>query len=80
MHPTFHVSLLQPHSAGGATLGPHDSIVTAGEEEEYEVKSILRHRWRGRVTEYLVHWHGYNEVEDSWVQEQDLIHAQQILQ
>ena len=30
--------------------------------------------------EYLVHWHGYDEAEDSWVSEQDLIHAQQILQ
>ena len=43
MHLTFHVSLLQTYSAGGATLGPPDPIVTAGAEEEYEVESILRH-------------------------------------
>ena len=52
MHPTFHISLLQLYSAGGATLGPPDPIVTAGEEEEYEVESILRHCRRGRVIEY----------------------------
>ena len=56
-------------------MGPPDPIVTAGEEEEYEVESILRHRWGGPVTEYLVHWRGYDKAEDSWVLEQDLIHA-----
>ena len=61
-------------------MGPPDPTVTAGEEEEYEVESILRYHRRGQVTEYLVHWYGYNEAEDNWVQEQDLIHAQQILQ
>ena len=30
--------------------------------------------------EYLVHWHVYDEVEDIWVSEQDIVHAQQILQ
>ena len=61
-------------------MGPPDSIVTAGAEEEYELESILRHCWQGQVMEYLVHLHGFDEAEDSWVSEQDLIHAQQILQ
>ena len=60
--------------------GATDPIVTASKEEEYEVESILKHCWWGQVMEYLVHWHGYNETEDSWVSEQDLIHALQILQ
>ena len=80
MHLTFHVSLLQLYSAGGTTLDPLDPIVTAGEEEEYEVESILMHCQCWSVMEYLVHWHGYNKAEDSWVPKQDLIHAQQILQ
>ena len=75
MHPAFHVSPLKPHSARGATLGPPDPIVTAGEEEEYEVESILRHYWWVRVIEYLIHWHGYDEAKDSWVSERDLVHA-----
>ena len=61
-------------------MGPSDSIVTAGEEEEYEVESILRHCQWGRVKEYLAHWCSYNETEDSWVSNQDLIHAQKNLQ
>ena len=56
-------------------MGPPDPFMTAGAEEEYEVESILRHQWQGRVMEYLVYWHSYNEAEDSWVLEQDLIHA-----
>ena len=75
VHLTFHVFLLLLYSAVGSTLGPPDPIVTAGEEEEYEVKSILRTRQLGRVTEYLVHWCSYDEAEDSWFSEQDLIHA-----
>ena len=61
-------------------LNPPDPIVTAGSEEECEVESILGNRWWGRVMENLVHWHGYDDTEDSWVSEQDLINAQQILQ
>ena len=51
MHPmTFHVSLLQPYSGGGATLGPLDPIVTTGKEEEYKVENILRHCQWWRVS------------------------------
>ena len=59
---------------------PPDPIVILGVEEEYEVESISRHcRW-GQKLECLVHWRGYNDTEDSCVSEQDLIHAQPILQ
>ena len=61
-------------------MGPPNPIETASKEEEYEVESILRHHQWGRVMEYLVHWCSYDEAEDSWVSEQDLIHGQQILQ
>ena len=54
--------------------------MTADEKEEYEVESILRYNQWGQAIEYLVQWHGYDEAENSWVLEQDLIHAQQILQ
>ena len=57
-------------------MDPPDPSVTAGAEEEYKVESILRHRQQGPVMEYLVHLHSYDEAEDSWVQEQDLINAQ----
>ena len=61
-------------------MGPPDHIMTAGAEKEYEVESILRYYQQGSAMEYLVQWHGYDKAEDSWVSEQDLIYAQQILQ
>ena len=53
MHPIFQVSLLQPYSAGGTTLGPLDPIVFVGAEEEYEVESMLRYWQQGRLTRVL---------------------------
>ena len=61
-------------------MGPPDPLVTANEEEEYKVESILRHRWQGLAIEYLVPWYSYDEVEDSWVSEQDFVHAHYISQ
>ena len=63
----FHVSLFQPYSEGGTTLGPPDPIVTAGEEEEYEVESILMALPVAGCSamEYLVDWYSYDEEEDS---------------
>ena len=48
--------------------------------KEYETEKILGHYQRGPIIKNLVHWHSYNDVEDSLVPEQDLIHVQQILQ
>ena len=42
-----------PYSERGATLGSSDPIVTAGEEKEYKVESILRHCQQGGRTEIL---------------------------
>ena len=57
-------------------MGPPDTIVTASDQEKQQVESTLRHFQRGGAMEYLVHWCGYDEAEDSWVSEKDLIHAQ----
>ena len=75
----FYVSLLRLYS-GGTTLGPPDPIMTAGEEEEYQVESILMDCWQEQAMEYLVHWYTYDKAEDSWVSEQDFVYAQQISQ
>ena len=61
-------------------MGPPGPILTAAVEEEYEVVSTLRHHQWGQAMEYLLHWYGYDNTEASWVSEQDLILAQQILQ
>jgi hypothetical protein len=42
------------------------------ENERYSVESILDHRKVGRSCQFLVHWEGYSDLEDSWVKEKDI--------
>lgn len=42
------------------------------EDEQYAVEAILAHRKVGRSRQFLVHWEGYSEMEDSWVKEGDI--------
>ena len=46
---------------------------------EYEVESIKNHRMRYNQYEYLTHWKGYPDSEDTWQKESDLINAQELL-
>ena len=40
-------------------LVPPPTIIN--EEEEYKVKEVRKHRKHRRVTQYLVHWKGYED-------------------
>jgi hypothetical protein len=42
------------------------------EDEQYAVEAILDHRTVRRSRQFLVHWEGYSDTEDSWVKEQDI--------
>ena len=45
------------------------------DDNQYLVEAILDHRTMGRRSkkrEFLVHWEGYSDVEDSWVKEVNL--------
>ena len=42
------------------------------DDEQYAVEAILDHRQVGRSRQFLVHWEGYSETEDSWVKEGDI--------
>jgi len=42
------------------------------EDEQYAVEAILDHRKVGRSRQFLVHWEGYSDTEDSWVKEKDI--------
>lgn len=39
---------------------------------EYEVDSILSHKFKGKQRLFYVHWKGYSQDHDSWVKEKDL--------
>jgi len=42
------------------------------EDGQYAVEAILDHRKVGRSRQFLVHWEGYSDTEDSWVKEGDI--------
>jgi len=70
IHNTFHASLLSPYhetSAYGPNFSrpPPDLI---NDEEQYEVEQIRNHRYSGRnrTLQYLIHWKGYPDSDDTW--------------
>ena len=83
IHDVFHVDLLMPYKEMEAYGTPYTQpppVIEEG-EEEYEIKSILdskRHE-RGRKRQYLVHWKGYPNFNNSWVNHKDL-HTPELLE
>ena len=75
IHNVFHIDLLMPYKETEAYGQPFTRPPPVIEgEEEYEVEAILdarRHR-RGRKLQYLVHWKGYPNSDNSWVDHGDL--------
>ena len=79
LHPFFHVEYLEPyHSRDGQFPEPECEIID--DEIEYTVEKILDKRnYRGK-TQYLIHWVGYPDSEDTWEPPEHLQHAQEILE
>ena len=78
----FHVDLLTPYCETelhrpNFTRPPPDLI---NGEEKYEIEEILQSRkfGRGRKIQYLVKWKGYPDLENQWVDWDDL-HADEAL-
>jgi len=42
------------------------------EDNQYTFEAILDHRTVRRKREFLVHWEGYSDTEDSWEKEVDI--------
>jgi len=70
IHNTFHALLLSPYcetTAHGPNFSrpPPDLI---NDEEQYEVEQIRNHQYFGhnRTLQYLIHWKGYPDSNDTW--------------
>jgi hypothetical protein len=76
IHPVFHIDLLTPYKEtimhGPNFTRPTPELVDG--EEEYSVEKILdsRHFGRRRRLQYLVKWEGYPDVENMWVDKDDV--------
>jgi hypothetical protein len=68
LHDIFHVSLLKAaHDRPGSTTVPPPAPEMVDGEWEYEVESILSHRFlRNNKTEFLVKWLGYGPEHNTW--------------
>ena len=82
IHDVFHVDLLTPYHEtelhGPNYTRPPPDLIDG--EEEYEVEEVLQ-SWkfgRGRKVQYLVRWKGYPELDNQWVDWDDL-HADEVL-
>lgn len=81
IHPVFHVSLLKPYSADGTVQPP--PTVEVDNVEEYEVESILQHRFKKSGNrpreEFLVKWKGYGFEHCTWEPLENLTNCPDIL-
>ena len=82
IHDVFHINLLTPYQEtnfhGLNFAQPPPDLING--EEEYEVEQILdaRRHGRGCKVQYLIKWKGYPNLDNQWVNWDDL-HAEEAL-
>jgi hypothetical protein len=64
IHPVFHVSLLEPVRGDpmpGQRLPPPEPVII-DQEPEYEVEDVVDSRIFRRQLQYLIKWHGWDDL------------------
>jgi hypothetical protein len=82
IHDVFHVDLLLPYKemASYGALYTRPALIIEAGEEEYKIEAIrdARQHGQGKKLQYLIHWKGYPNSDNSWVDHKDL-HAPELL-
>lgn len=83
IHNVFHVSCLIP-ACEDTILGWRQEPplpVQLKTRDKVKIEHILREqKTRGGVTEFLVHWKGYDKSEDEWLKEYNMPHTLEAIQ
>ena len=69
IHPVVNISRIKPYHErlpGQPVNAPGPSNVMEDHKEEYEVETIVDSRFKGKHLEYLVHWKGWSETDQTW--------------
>ena len=76
VHPKVHARRLRQAHENDPVLFPSrvppEPPPIDAEDNPYTVEAILDHRTVRRKREFLVHWEGYSDTEDSWVKKVDI--------
>jgi transposase InsO family protein len=89
LHPTFHVSLLEPyHARAGYEPGPVPMLLDVNEYDDtdvatgqhYEIEKIVAHKHDREGPLFRARWLGWSQEHDEWFRESDLEAAEEVLQ
>jgi hypothetical protein len=76
VYPVFHAKLLRKYVPNDPELFPSREPTrpppVIPEDDRWEVEEIRDFKDRRGKKEYLVHWKGYPDSDDSWVKEEDI--------
>ena len=78
IHPVVNISCIKPYRTqlpGQPVTAPGPSKVMEDHEEEYEVEYITDSHYKGKCVEYLVHWKGWSDTDQTWEPVSNLGHA-----